>query len=240
MNFEPELQPALLLRRYKRFLADVQLPDGSQITIHCPNTGAMTGCSDPGSNVWYSSSDNPGRKYPHTLEIVENVRGHKIGVNSALANRLVEEWLNQDKLKALSGYSEIQREARIPDGNGRFDFKLSSPGRVQCYVEVKSLTLYVERGQGLFPDAKSVRATKHVEALHRCVNSGGRAVLLFCVQHNGILRTGIARKIDPAYHRAVLRALAAGVEVLAYAARIDVKGYEYSGQLDFQAEAKTP
>lgn len=246
MNFVPELQSAVLLRRYKRFLADVQLPNGSNITIHCPNTGAMTGCSDPGSTIWYSTSDNPKRKYPHTLEIVENAQGHKVGVNSAFANRLVEEWLDQDKLELLSGYADIQREARIPDESGRFDFRLTATDRVPCYVEVKSLTLLVgrgrgpERGQGLFPDAKSKRATKHVRALHRCVEKGDRAVLLFCVQHTGIHRTGIAGKIDPEYHAAVQLALAAGVEVLAYAADINVKGFGFLRQLDFDADVSGP
>jgi len=238
MNFEPELLPALLLRRYKRFLADVQLPDGSQITMHCPNTGAMTGCCDPGSKIWYSTSDNPNRKYPHTLEIVENAQGHKIGINSAFANRLVEDWLRQDKLQSLAGYAEIQREVRIPDENGRFDFMLSSLSRVKCYVEVKSLTLHVGNGLGLFPDAKSERATRHVKALRKCVDRGERAVLLFCVQHSGINRTGIASTIDPAYHLAVRDALAAGIEVIAYAADINVQGFGFLHELNFDAQVK--
>jgi sugar fermentation stimulation protein A len=234
MNFKPVLQPAVLVRRYKRFLADVRLPNGEQITMHCPNTGAMTGCSEPGSSVWYSSSDNPKRKYAHTLEIVEDTQRHKIGIHSALANRLVEEWLTQGKLPALSGYADVQREAAIPGGSGRFDFRLSSDSKPHCYVEVKSMTLHVGNGLGLFPDAQSKRAKKHVEALQKCVDEGNRAVLLFCVQHNGIIRTGIASEIDPAYGEAVRLASRAGVEVLAYAADIQVEGVKFLRQLEFE------
>ncbi len=233
MHFKPVLQPAVLLRRYKRFLADVQLPNGSQITMHCPNTGAMTGCSDPGSNVWYSSSDNPKRKYVHTLEIVEDAQGHLIGINSALANRLVEEWLAQGKLPALSGYTIVQREVAIPGGSGRFDFRLSSDSKPHCYVEVKSMTLHVGNGFGQFPDAPSKRATRHIEALQNCVTEGNRAVLLYCVQHSGILRAGVATEIDPVYSKAVRHARAAGVEILAYAADIKVDGFEFLRQLKF-------
>ena len=235
MIFDPPLQNGVLVKRYKRFLADVELPGGRMLTMHCPNTGAMTGCSEPGSQVWFSKSDNPRRKYPNTLEIVEDSAGHKIGVNSALANRLVEEHLQGGQVKALSQYGDIRREVGIPGESGRFDFKLMSPDASvrDCFLEVKSLMLCSGDGLGIFPDTVSVRATRHVKALEQCVQKGDRAVLFFCVQHNGISRTAIAAKIDPDYSRAVSTAIDTGVEVMAYSAKIETSGITLARQLEF-------
>ncbi|MBV1905612.1 MAG: DNA/RNA nuclease SfsA [Pseudomonadales bacterium] len=235
MKFEPVLQCGILLRRYKRFLADVELPDGSVLTMHCPNTGAMAGCSEPGSQVWFSESSNTKRKYPNTLELVKNAEGHMIGVNSALANRIVEEWLILGLIKPLLDYSVIRREARIPESNGRFDFMLSASDSSLpvCYVEVKSMTLNAGRGLGIFPDAVSDRAKRHVQALEWCVQEGYRGVLLFCVQHSGIDRAAIAGEIDPSYAQALELAKQSGVEVLAYAASMDITGIGFSRQLEF-------
>ncbi len=217
MKFAPALARGRLVRRYKRFLADVETADGV-VTMHCPNTGAMTGCSDPGSEVWYSMSANPARKYPHTLEVVCTPAG-RVGVNTARANSLVAEALEQGQVTELAGYPVQRREAAIPGGHGRFDFLLEA-GERRCWVEVKSLTLHTGGGRGAFPDAVSARAAKHVQALSQRRADGDRAVLLFCVQHTGVRVASPADEIDPAYAAVLRQAAGDGVEVLAYRCRI--------------------
>lgn len=239
VKYHSALRPATLRRRYKRFLADVVTESGDELTVHCPNTGAMTGCADPGSRIWYSTTDNPKRKYAHTLEIVESAAGDLICVNSAFANALVREALDEGWLTELGGYSDHAREVAVPDAPGRFDFRLTDAERPPCYVEVKSVTLCGGLGGGVFPDAVSARATRHVEALQRRVAVGDRAVLLFCAQHTGITRVGCAGHIDPAYAAAVHRALEAGVEVVAYGARITTQGACVKDRLPFTPPSET-
>ena len=209
MDFDRPLVRATMLRRYKRFLVDVRLLDGSRETIHCANTGAMSACIYPGSPVYYSINDNPKRKLRGSLELVQTPDDHLVCVNTAQANRLVKEALNAHLIDELRD-GDFTSEVNIPDEPGRFDF-----GSGDIYVEVKSVT-YLRGGIGVFPDAKSIRATKHVNALRRCVNRGERGVLLFCVPHTGIDRVAIADDIDPTYDGAVREAITAGVEVLAY------------------------
>ena len=199
------------MRRYKRFLADVRLENGQRITMHCANTGAMLGCSTPGSVVYYSTSKNLNRKYPQTLEYVQSEQDHLVCVNTAIANKVVGEALNGDDIAEVQGLGEWQSEIRIPDEAGRFDFGIPS----KVYIEVKSVT-YLNDKRGLFPDATSARATKHVKALVRRIKAGGRGILLFCVPHTGIERTSIAKQLDPTYYEAVREALDDGLEVLAY------------------------
>ncbi|NIP16067.1 MAG: DNA/RNA nuclease SfsA [Pseudomonadales bacterium] len=218
MNFHPPLEVGRLERRYKRFLADL-VTDHGPLTVHCPNTGAMLGCDDPGSEVWYSDSGNERRKYRHTLEVVCTPAG-RVGVNSARANRLVEEAVAGGRVGELQGYEQIKREAAIPEGKGRFDFVLEGE-RGRCFVEVKSMTLCLPGGTGAFPDAVSERALRHVDALMRRKRAGDRAVLLFCVQHTGVDRATTADAIYPEYGEAVRRAVSSGVEVIAYGCRID-------------------
>jgi sugar fermentation stimulation protein A len=218
MKLDPPLQRGHLQRRYKRFLADVITPSGVELTVHCPNTGAMSGCSNPGSEVWYSDSGNPKRKYRHTLEVVCTDLG-RAGVNTSRANRLIEEAILGGQIEPLAGYPELQREARIPNESGRFDFLLSDQGR-RCFVEVKSLTLAYPDGTGAFPDAVSERAVRHVNALVAQAAHGDRAVLIFCVQHTGIRRATAADDIHPAYGEALRGALTRGVEVYAYGCEI--------------------
>ncbi len=233
----PELVGGTLLRRYKRFLADVELDDGTRLTAHCPNTGAMTGCADPGSRAWLSRSDNAKRKYPHTLEFVETANG-LVSVNTGRANQLVGELLEHgDLLAELSQTPAWRAEVAIPEGDGRFDFALTEDDRA-IYVEVKSVTLYRGDGLGLFPDAVSTRAQKHVQALVRRVAAGDRGVLLFCAQHCGIDRVGIARDIDPAYAAAVDDAMARGVEVIAVGCGTDLDTMQISSRLPFSVAAE--
>ena len=221
----PDLIPARLIKRYKRFLADVTLEDGSVITAHCPNTGAMTGCAEPGSQVWLSISDNPKRKYAHTWELVETPQG-VVSVNTGRANGLVAEVLaraqtGEGVLGGLLGVDDIQPEARIPEGNGRFDFKVLTEG-APTWIEVKSVTLHVGGRTGAFPDAVSERALKHVIALRERVSSGERAMLVFCAQHCGLEQVRLASEIDSAYATAVSQAHEAGVQVVALGCKTDL------------------
>jgi sugar fermentation stimulation protein A len=219
LNFDPPLLPAILLRRYKRFLADVRLHDGSEVTVHCANTGAMTGCCSPGMEVWIGTSNDPKRKYPHSLEVVCTAEG-RVGVNTARANRLVAEAFDEDLIRPLIGYSNIRREVSVPDGEARLDFCLDDGDR-RCWVEVKSVSLAVADGGGAFPDTVSARAQRHVATLAARCRAGERAVLLFCAQHTGIRWVTTADDIDPAYGAAVRAAANAGVEILAYGCQID-------------------
>lgn len=217
----PALVEGELLRRYKRFLADVQLPDGSQITAHCPNTGAMTGCAEPGSLVWLSTSDNPKRKYRHSWELVATPAGHMVCIHSARANPLVVEAIEQGVITELQGYQTLRREVRYGEEGSRIDMLLEQPGRPLCYVEVKSVTLLLDdTGLGVFPDAVSARGRKHLRELAAAAEQGHRAVLLFAALHTGIERVAPADQIDARYGEALREAMQAGVEVLAYRAAI--------------------
>lgn len=217
MKFSPPLGEAVLIKRYKRFLADVTLSQGQQITLHCPNTGSMLNCQTPGSKVWFSTSDNPARKYAHTLELVEVDGQFLVGVNTARANRLVEEALQLGAINELQGYSNIIAEATLPNRGTRIDFRLEN-AKETCYVEVKNVTLGDGRGVGYFPDAVTERGTKHLQELLLLKQQGYRAVLLFCVQHQGVNRVEPARLIDPLYSKTLLEVSQQGVEVLAYRA----------------------
>lgn len=218
MRFQPELQRGTLVRRYKRFLADIETPDGV-LTVHCPNTGAMTGCSDPGSEAWFSHSDNPKRKYAHTLEVVRATDG-LVGVNPSRANALVREAVTAGLLPGIDRSSDVEMEVPIPDGGGRFDLGLGPRNAPTAVIEVKSVTLHLTDGLGAFPDAVSDRAIKHVQALARCVEAGIRALLVFCVQHEAVERVQTADHIDPRYGLEVARAIELGVEVVALGASL--------------------
>ena len=223
-------QRGTLLRRYKRFLADVRLPTGQELTIHCPNTGSMRHCVLPGSPCWFSDSGNPKRKYRHTWEVATVPGEHLAGVNTGRANTLVEAAIRSGVIGELAGYAQRRREVPYGQERSRIDFLLSDEnGARPCYVEVKSVTLMEAPGQGWFPDAVSTRGTKHLRELTELVRGGARAVLLFCVQHTGIEWVEPADDIDPAYGRALREAVAAGVEVLAY--RADIRPEEAAIEL---------
>ena len=233
MIFAPPLIGARLVRRYKRFLADVEMPDGELRTVHCPNTGAMTGCNRPGSAVWLWDSANAGRKYRYTLELVA-AGDHLVCVNTGRANRLVEEALRSGCMGSLSGYANIRREPPLPGGGGRFDFLLHNATGAGCYVEVKSLTLALADGYGAFPDAVSARALKHVGELMRCRRERhGRAVLVFCVMHTGVRIATTADAIHPAYGELVREAIDTGVEVQAWGCEISSTQMRLTDELPF-------
>ena len=216
----PPLVGGTLIRRYKRFLADVELADGSVITAHCPNTGAMTGCAEPGSRVWLSVSDNPKRKYRHGWELVESA-GDLACIHSARANSLVVEAIENGVVGELQGYSSLRSEVKYGAENSRIDILLEADSG-RCYVEVKSVTLLLDDGLGVFPDAVSARGRKHLRELMNMVEEGDRAVLCFAVLHTGIERVAPADLIDHRYGDTFREALAAGVEVLAYGVDIDI------------------
>ena len=228
------LQEATLLRRYKRFLADVEFPGGVVHTVHCPNTGAMTGCAEPGSKVWLSLSDSPSRKYPYTWELVDTGMGLAC-IHSARANVLVRDAFVSGCITGFAGYPDIRTEVKYGDGS-RIDLLLRGPAGT-VFVEVKSVTLCREGGLGLFPDAVSERGRRHLQELVRVVRDNDtRAVLFYCVLHTGVEHVSVAGDIDARYRDAMLEALAAGVEVLAWRARVDLAGMELATPLPFSID----
>lgn len=217
LKYTPPLQKATLIKRYKRFLADVILEDGSTTTIHCANTGAMTGCAEPNDIVWYSISFNSKRKYPFSWEITNTEQGHFICVNTLRANQLVEEAITEGKIEQLKHYQSLQREVKYGSENSKIDFKLKDNNDRDVYVEVKSVTL-LKNTQGYFPDAVTTRGQKHLRELIEMVEQGHRAVLLFAVLHSGIHTVMAADFIDPEYARLLAEAKHRGVELLAFKA----------------------
>ncbi|CUU23020.1 Sugar fermentation stimulation protein A [Duffyella gerundensis] len=223
MEFSPPLQSSRLIARYKRFLADVVTPQGDTLTLHCANTGAMTGCATPGDTVWYSTSASTTRKYPHSWEITETKQGHFICVNTLRANQLVREALLAQCLPELSGYSGLRSEVKYGDERSRIDFLLQAEARPECYIEVKSVTL-LQEGRGWFPDAVTERGQKHLRELSKIAEGGNRAVLLFAVLHSGIEDVSPARHIDARYAELLVQAQQSGVELLAYQAQLSSTG----------------
>ena len=215
MHFDPPLIQGTLVKRYKRFLADVQLPDGTEVTAHCPNPGSMKTCAEPGWSVHITEATNPKRKLKWTLEIVE-ADGNPILVNTARPNRIVCEGILANQIKELTGYSDLRTEVKYGE-NSRIDILLTEPGRPPCYVEVKNVTMAAEDGVAAFPDSVSKRAAKHMEELSRMVKAGHRAVVFFLVSRAGCKTMRPAHEIDPNYAKALREAHTLGVEILAYA-----------------------
>ena len=219
MKFSPALQRATLIQRYKRFLADVVTPEGESLTLHCPNTGAMTGCATPGDTVWYSTSENTKRKYAHTWELTETQTGAFICVNTQRANQLAKEAIATNLIPELSGYPTIKGEVKYGKEGSRIDLMLQADERPECYIEVKSVTL-ADKENGYFPDAVTLRGQKHLRELMSVAAAGKRAVLLFAVLHSTIERFSPARHIDPKYAQLLIEAQKQGVEIFAYKAEL--------------------
>lgn len=216
MRLPQPLFHGTLIRRYQRFLADVELDDGSRVTAHTPNTGSMMGCAVPGNRVALSLSANPGRKYPHSWELVQ-ADGVWVGINTQLPNLLAREGIENGTIAELAGYSSIRAE--VPYGQGsRIDLFLSG-SQGYCYVEVKNVTL-VEDGCALFPDAVTTRGQKHLRELMEVVRQGHRGVTLFVVQRADGESVAPADLIDPCYGKLLREAAQAGVEILAYRAAV--------------------
>ncbi|KXS37165.1 MAG: sugar fermentation stimulation protein A [Halomonadaceae bacterium T82-2] len=228
----PELVSGILRRRYKRFLADVELADGTVVVAHCPNTGSMRAVNVPGCRVWLSPSTNPARKLAWTWELIELPRPEGgvalASVHTGRTNAIVEEALRGERIEPLAGYATLRREVRVGDarrsdarrGDARLDFRLDDPRHGTAFVEVKQVTLQEADGHGYFPDTVSERATRHLETLAGLAADGHRAVLLFCVAHTGIRDVAPAAHLDPRYAETLRRVADAGVEVLAYGCRV--------------------
>lgn len=216
-----KVQAATLIKRYKRFLADITLSNGNQTTIHCANTGAMKGCAEPNDIVWYSTSTNLKRKYPFSWEITQTQLGHFICVNTLRANQLVEEALNAGKITELSGFDTLQREVKYGAENSRIDFLTTSVNKPNTYIEVKSVTL-LEQDKGYFPDAVTTRGQKHLRELMDMVTQGNRAILFFAVLHSGINNITAAKHVDPTYAKLLKEAQNVGVEIIAYKAEFSM------------------
>lgn len=221
MKFPSPLVEGRLEQRYKRFFADVRLPDGRLVTAHCANPGSMKSCWAPRGRVWLSDSNDPRRKLRLTWELSETGSA-RIFVNPLAANRVVHEALTNGGVPELGGYTSLRREVRFGERT-RFDFMLER-GDARCFVEVKNVTLGLGHGRAAFPDSVTERGSRHLQELIRAVESGHRAVLLFCVSRSDALSTEPARDIDPNYANWLARAHEAGVEVLAYKCRITQRG----------------
>lgn len=228
MHFPSPLIPATLIRRYKRFLADVMLPDGSEVTVHVANPGAMLGLKTPGARVWLSKSDNPKRKLAYSWELIEADFGagpELVGVNTAQPNGLVAAALEAKTIPPFAHYSNIRREVRYGK-NSRVDFLLEGGGLPPCYLEVKNVHMMREPGRAEFPDAVTARGAKHLDELAAMAKAGARATMLFLVQIGSAKSVSLAHDIDAAYKRAFDRALNEGVEVFALTCRISIEGIE--------------
>lgn len=208
-----EWKKGKLLKRYKRFLADVETDQGV-ITVHCPNTGSMQNCYEEGGIVWLSTSSNPKRKYAHTWEVSELSNGHRIGINTHKANQLVKSALISRQFEMFADYQSLKAEVKDETGH-RIDFQLIRSDGQKEWIEVKSLTLSLEKGVGTFPDAVTKRGRAHIVALMEKLKSGDKATLVFCVQHTGIERVAIDSLIDPEFSKTLRQAMTQGLQVVA-------------------------
>lgn len=228
MRFPTPLIPAALIRRYKRFLADVKLADGSETTVHVANPGSMLGLVAPGSRVWLSRSANASRKLPLSWELVEGDFGsgpELVGVNTAHPNRLVEEALAAGKVPELAAYPSRRREVRYGKAS-RVDFLLECEGKPSCFVEVKNVHMMRHPGRAEFPDSVTARGARHLDELAAEVAQGNRAMMVYLVQIGSAESIAFARDIDPAYGAAFDRAVKAGVEAIALVCRVSPEGIE--------------
>ncbi len=228
MNYTEALIKARLIKRYKRFLADVEMDveldneidiEGKKskfITIHTANTGSMTGCAIPGSTIWISNSHNLKRKYLYSWELSSSEQGNLIGINTMLANKLVKEAIEKGRISELHDFSKIETEVPYGEEKSRIDLLLTQNDGQKCYIEVKNVTATFEPGVAAFPDAVTARGTKHLRELELMVRQGHRGVILFCVQRDDIQTVRAAEEIDPLYAQTLAEVQNNGVEILAY------------------------
>src|SRR5436190_18910821 len=235
MQFPQPLEKGALVARYKRFFADVVLGDGTPVTAHCPNPGAMLGLNTPGLPAWLSKSDDPKRKLAHTLELVE-ADGGLVGINTMHPNRLVAVALAADAIPELTGYATHRREVRY-GANSRVDFLLEAPDRPPCWLEVKNCHLRRAGTLAEFPDCVAARSLKHLRELTAMVEAGERAVMLFVVQRTDCDAFAACHDLDPAYAMGLTEAAARGVEVLAYSCEITQAGVRLAGRIPWRDAA---
>ncbi len=226
MRFQTPLVPARLIRRYKRFLADVTLEsDGREVIAHCPNPGAMLGLAQPGMRVWLEPNDDPKKKLKFGWRLAELEDGHLAGIDTSVPNRVVGEALRAGLVPELADYSNVRPELKY-GANSRVDFLLSEPGLRDCYVEVKNVHLRRDGDLAEFPDCVTARGAKHLDELSAMVAEGHRAVMLYLVQRTDCTRFDLARDLDPAYGIAFDRARKAGVEAISIGTMISHDGVE--------------
>lgn len=230
MEFTTPLIAARLIRRYKRFLADVRLPDGTEAVAHCPNPGSMMDMADEGIKIWLEPNDDPRKKLKYGWRLIEQDDGHFVGVDTGVPNRVVGPALLAHQIAGLPPYDAVRAEVKYAD-KSRIDFLLSDA--VDTYVEVKSVTLSRTAGLAEFPDSVTARGAKHLEALTQMVAQGHRAVMFYMVQRTDCAALSLAADIDPAYAAAFARATKAGVQVLAYDCAIDPKGVKLRRPVPF-------
>ncbi len=233
MQFEQELIAGKLIKRYKRFLADVQLETGQLVTAHCPNSGSMKTCDTPGWEVRLSSTDNPKRKLKYTWEMVHNGRCW-IGINTILANKIAAEGIRKGVIRELQGYDVLRTERKY-GLNSRVDILLESESQM-CYVEIKNVTLVEDDGFYRFPDAVTKRGLKHLQELTEMVRQGHRAVLLFLIQRSDGTIFKPADHIDPAYAQGLRAAYKAGLEILPYRAEVSPQEIVVVERVPFELE----
>jgi sugar fermentation stimulation protein A len=219
-----------LIKRYKRFLADVLLDTGETITAACPNTGTMLGLTTPGLKVWLSRSNSVTRKYPHTLEMVERADVGLIGINTGHPNRLVEDALQQGLIAQLHGYDVVRREVKYGE-NSRIDLLLQTEGKPLCYVEVKNVTLYRQPELAEFPDCKTERGEKHLREMTEMVRQGCRAVMVYCIQGGQPKSFALTPDLDRNYFEGFLKARKAGVEAIALTCHVSPDRIEIMGSV---------
>jgi len=231
MRFPDPLIPGRLVRRYKRFLADVELDGGGLVVAHCANPGSMLGLAEPGLRVWLSRSSNPARKLKYSWELTV-VGEHLVGIHTGHPNGIVAEAVASGRIPELAGYETLRREVRY-GRNSRIDLLLESPSRPPCYLEVKNVHLKRRESVAEFPDSVTKRGTKHLEELAHMAESGARAAMFFLVQRGDCNAFAIAGDIDPEYDRTLQDARARGVETLCYACRVGREGIEIDRPLPF-------
>ena len=232
MEFNAPLVRATLIRRYKRFLADCRLDDGTEVIAHCANPGSMMGLAAPGTRVWLEPNDDPKKKLDWGWRLVEHLDGHMTGVDTAVPNRMLKAALEAREVPALAEYDQVRAEVKYGE-KSRVDFLLSAEGKPDAYVEVKSVTLCRHPGTAEFPDAKTERGARHMLELALMAKQGHRAAVFFLVQRTDASEMRIAGDIDPRYAEAFLTAYAAGVEVIVHSANISPKGVTLGPQLPF-------
>lgn len=230
MKFATPLIPARLIRRYKRFLADVRLPDGAQVVAHCPNPGSMMGMADAGEKIWLEPNDDPKKKLKYGWRLIDHENGHFTGVDTSVPNRIIGPALVAGQIDGLPPYDHVRPEVKYAD-NSRIDFLLSGP--VDTYVEVKSVTLSRTAGLAEFPDSVTARGAKHLDALTRMVREGHRAQMVYLVQRTDCAAVTLAADIDVQYAAAFARAIDAGVQALAYDCEISPTGISVRQRLPF-------
>ena len=231
MRFQTPLEPATLLRRYKRFLADIRFADGREAVAHCANPGSMMGLAEAGARIWVEPNDDPKKKLKYGWRLVEHGGGHFTGVDTSVANRVVKAALEARAIAGLE-YDVVRPEVKCGE-KSRVDFLLQGGAR-DLYLEVKSVTLMRQAGLAEFPDSVTARGLKHLQELAAMVTQGHRAVLFFLVQRTDAQSVSVAGDIDAAYAAGLRAAMAAGVEIMAYDCRIDVQGITLGKALPLQ------